>query len=48
MKSVQALKWFVAGVVFILIGIPTILEMIPPNRWYGFRVAKTFSDERIW
>jgi uncharacterized membrane protein YfcA len=22
--------------------------MVPPNRWYGFRVAKTFSDERIW
>jgi formate hydrogenlyase subunit 3/multisubunit Na+/H+ antiporter MnhD subunit len=37
-----------AGAIFILIGIPPILEKIPPNPWYGFRVAKTFSDERIW
>jgi len=48
MKSVQALRWSLTGIVFILIGIPPILEMVPPNSWYGFRVAKTFSDERIW
>jgi len=48
MKSVRILKWIVAGLVFIIIGIPTMLEKIPPNRWYGFRVSKTLSDERIW
>lgn len=25
-----------------------MLEKVPPNRWYGFRVAKTFSSQRIW
>lgn len=48
MKLVQAIRWIVVGIVFILIGIPTILEKVPPNQWYGFRVSKTFSDERIW
>jgi uncharacterized membrane protein len=48
MKSVQAFKWALAGIVFIITGIHPILEKVPPNRWYGFRVAKTFSDERIW
>ncbi|MDJ0595519.1 MAG: SdpI family protein [Pleurocapsa sp. MO_226.B13] len=27
---------------------PLILEKVPPNNWYGFRVAKTFSSESIW
>ena len=21
---------------------------VPPNRWYGFRTAKTFSNQTIW
>jgi len=48
MKSAQALKWVMAGLAFILISIPPILGKVPPNRWYGFRVYKTLSDERIW
>ncbi len=40
--------WLFVGLLFIGIGIPLILEKVPPNRWYGFRVAKTFSSERIW
>lgn len=48
MKPSQVLKYVIAGIVFILISIPTILEKVPPNAWYGFRVAKTHSDERIW
>lgn len=48
MKRAQFLRWFVVGIVFIVISIPAILEKVPPNRWYGFRVAKTLSDERIW
>jgi hypothetical protein len=31
-----------------VLSIPLILEKVPPNRWYGFRVAKTLSSERIW
>jgi uncharacterized membrane protein len=40
--------WLFVGLLFIGISIPLILEKVPPNRWYGFRVAKTFSSERIW
>jgi len=49
MKSAaSAIRWVAAGVVFILISIPPILEKIPPNPYYGFRVGKTLSDGRIW
>lgn len=40
--------WLFVGLLFIGISIPLIIEKVPPNRWYGFRVAKTFSSERIW
>lgn len=31
-----------------LISIPTIFQWVPPNGHWGFRTAKTFSDEQIW
>lgn len=34
--------------VLIPVSIPMILEKIKPNWWYGFRTAKTLSDEKIW
>ena len=40
--------WLFASAVFISISIPLILEKVPPNDWYGFRVAKTFASERVW
>ncbi|MEO0851966.1 MAG: SdpI family protein [Cyanobacteria bacterium J06648_11] len=40
--------WFLTGVLLSGTAIPLIREAIPPNRWYGFRVAKTLSDEAIW
>ncbi|MBL8187635.1 MAG: SdpI family protein [Acidobacteria bacterium] len=48
MKRIQLWRWLTVSIVFIVISIPPILEKVPPNHWYGFRVAKTFSDERIW
>ncbi len=42
------LLWLFVGLLLISISIPLMLEKVPPNRWYGFRVAKTFSNERIW
>ena len=48
MKSIHPKLWPVAGILFILIGVPFILQLVPPNHWSGFRVAKTLSDERIW
>ncbi len=48
MKSALILKWSIVGAVFILISLPTIFGLIPPNGHYGFRVARTFSDEGLW
>lgn len=48
MKSLRIWRWLIVGITFIVIAIPGILGQVPPNRWYGFRVSKTLSDERIW
>jgi len=48
MKPVHPKLWPLAGLIFILISIPFILQLVPLNHWSGFRVAKTLSDERIW
>ncbi|MBD2092856.1 SdpI family protein [Microcoleus sp. FACHB-1515] len=42
------LLWLLTGLLFIGLSLPLILKKVPPNRWYGFRVAKTFSSELIW
>ncbi|MFN3925910.1 MAG: SdpI family protein [Pseudanabaenaceae cyanobacterium] len=42
------LLFIVAGVIFMLLAIPLILQKVPPNQWYGFRTTKTLSDETIW
>lgn len=47
-KSVKIWRWLIAGVFFMLISIPTIFQLVPPNSHWGFRTAKTFSDDRIW
>ena len=38
------------GIGFLIIGlaVPLVKEKIKPNVWYGFRTAKTLSDEKIW
>ena len=36
------------GVLMVVLAIPMILQRVRPNVWYGFRTAKTLSDESIW
>jgi len=36
------------GLLVILICVPMILEMVPPNNWYGFRTRRTVSDPEVW
>ena len=36
------------GAVLIALSIPLILQRIPPNQWYGFRVPATLDDPEIW
>lgn len=35
------------GLLFVL-GIPLALKLVPPNRFYGFRTATTFSSLEAW
>jgi hypothetical protein len=32
----------------ILLGLPLALKLVPPNRFYGFRTATTFSSLEAW
>jgi len=36
------------GLLLVGLSIPLLLRRIKPNYWYGLRVRKTLSDERIW
>jgi uncharacterized membrane protein len=34
--------------VLALVSLPLIIGLIPPNRYFGFRNAKTLGDSAIW
>jgi hypothetical protein len=36
------------GLLLAGLSIPLIVGLVPPNRFYGFRTAKTLSDAGIW
>jgi uncharacterized membrane protein len=40
--------YFVAGLALLAAGVPLFRGWIPRNRWSGFRVPKTLSNDRIW
>ena len=46
--DIVALLYGLAGLVLIETGIPLAVGRVPPNQWYGFRTAKTFSNQTIW
>ena len=39
---------FLLPTMLILLGIPLILRIVPPNYIYGFRIHKTLSDDSVW
>ena len=39
---------FLVSGVFVVLGIPLALRMVPPNRWYGVRTAETLSNSDVW
>jgi hypothetical protein len=39
---------FISGFALALTGVPLLRGWIPRNRWAGFRVPKTLSNDRIW
>lgn len=36
------------GLLFIFLSLPLIYDKIPPNRWYGFRLPKSFRSTENW
>jgi uncharacterized membrane protein len=41
--------WIIGGGIFLILSaLPMLYNCVKPNPWYGFRVPKTLSDERIW
>ena len=48
MVTLSTLSFALVGILFIGLSIPLIRNRVPPNRFYGFRTAKTLSDPKIW
>jgi uncharacterized membrane protein len=40
--------FLVPAALIILVSIPLVFGMIPRNRFYGIRTAKTLSDDGVW
>jgi uncharacterized membrane protein len=40
--------FFVPASIILLLALPLILGLIPPNRVYGVRTGETLSDKRRW
>jgi SdpI/YhfL family protein len=36
------------GPLLLLVSLPLMLRWIPPNRFFGFRIASTLRDPSIW
>lgn len=37
------------ALIFVGLGLPLANRLIPPNRWYGYRVSRyQYEDEEIW
>lgn len=36
------------AVLFVLISIPLVYRKVPMNRWYGFRLKKSFRSDEDW
>jgi uncharacterized membrane protein len=45
---VRSQPFFVPSVIFIVISIPLVLRLIPPNRFYGVRTRHTLASREGW
>lgn len=39
---------FLAGALFVLLGLPLVRGRVPRNGFYGYRIPSTMHDDRIW
>ncbi|MEH6597377.1 MAG: SdpI family protein [Colwellia polaris] len=47
-KTAMTVLGYVISVIFIILGLPLVLEMIEPNSAYGVRTAQALSGESAW
>lgn len=47
-KTILFLVYLASGLLMASLSIPLIRGKVPPNPVYGFRVARTLRDERVW
>lgn len=40
--------YLACGSLLVALSLPLLLDKIPPNPLYGFRIAKTLQDPRVW
>ena len=43
-----ALVYISVGAILILLGLPLYFRRVPPNRFYGFRTARTLAEPAVW
>lgn len=50
MMTVAQLQLWIVGLslLLIVVELPLAMNLIKPNHFYGFRVYRTLSDERVW
>jgi uncharacterized membrane protein len=46
--AVLTLIYAGTGALLAVTGLPMWLRWMPPNAWYGFRTARTVSNEQVW
>jgi uncharacterized membrane protein len=47
MTTIMAM-YVIFGLLMVALAIPLLLDKVPPNPWYGFRVPSTLSDPVVW
>lgn len=40
--------FLIPSIIFLILSIPLILGLVPPNRGYGIRTPKTLSGPQLW
>jgi uncharacterized membrane protein len=42
------ISMFVPAALMAVLAVPLALQVVPPNRYYGFRTARTLADREVW
>jgi len=40
--------YLVVSLILIGLGVPFLMDKVPPNSWYGFRTPRTLNDPGAW